>query len=146
MKYSQKGFTFIEIMVVLTIIVLLVGVSVPSYFYFQGSSVLQISKDEALQQLYHARLLARSGQGDSNYGVYFQEDGYTVYRGDSYDLRDAFYDIVMNFPEQVTVQSGVDARFLQNSGLPLSAYQIVLEGLNSDETINIIINEEGLMY
>ncbi len=77
---SPKGFTLIEIMVVVTIIALLIVFLVPQYGLVQARTRLSRSTDQLTQMLEQARTLAMSGYKQTpdsplqNVGVYLEKE------------------------------------------------------------------------
>jgi len=89
---SQKGFTLMEVLIIVFISGLLVITVLPIYNNLQISSQLRGNTSQIIQVIRTARERSSSGLNDAQHGVYFQADRYTLYQGTSYILRDAAYD------------------------------------------------------
>ncbi|MEE9320314.1 MAG: GspH/FimT family pseudopilin [Granulosicoccus sp.] len=63
-KYSQKGFTLIELMVALAVAAILLGIGVPSFTEALRNSRLSSQYNELVQSLYLARSEAIKGSAD----------------------------------------------------------------------------------
>src|ERR1051326_7784778 len=98
---SDAGFTLIEILLVLALIVLVVGVTLPLAWGFLQSSDLDISTLTAVQSLRRAQQLAAEGAADSSWGVELEQQTVTVFSGSSFASRDSNLDEQFNLPESL---------------------------------------------
>lgn len=96
MFMNQKGFTLIEIVVVIFILIVLTAVSIPAFDLLVKSSDVDNSMQEFYTTLRLAQSKAISSEGDSQYGVYIDTstlpNKYVIYKGASYATRDASKD------------------------------------------------------
>ena len=80
----MKGFTLIEVLVVITIIVILSSVAVNSYFSFRYQSDLNTNAQIILNVLTLTQSKTLASEGASNYGVHFEQEKCVLFKGDSY--------------------------------------------------------------
>jgi prepilin-type N-terminal cleavage/methylation domain-containing protein len=119
---KQKGFTLVEILLVVGLFGFLAGISIPVYSGFIDRSNLSSSVDVTQAAILRARKYAQTQRNNSNWGVYYQTGQIIVFAGDSFDTRDTALDEVTNIPETMglSVDSDREVVFEQISGTPLS--------------------------
>lgn len=152
----MKGFTLIELIVVVFIILILGALSVPFFQSFQVSSDLYTLTDEVTRTLRNVQTAAWAGQNNSAWGVYFNETGkkYILYKGSNYDSRDQTFDLVYdyknifsistNLPNNEIIFKQYNGQPLDNAGQPLTTATITLTSQNNQNN-QININSLGLV-
>ncbi len=92
---NNKGFTLVEILIVLGLIAILSTMVVMYSVTFYGNTLLQEDSEYVLNALRKARSYALTGKEDSDWGVKFieAEDKYVVFKGSRYTERDTDYDL-----------------------------------------------------
>lgn len=83
MKY-QKGFTLIEIILVMSILFILFGFTTLSFVKQQNSVSVQSITDSLVSDINSAQNKAMLGDSNASYGIYFQPDRYVLFAGSSY--------------------------------------------------------------
>lgn len=78
----RRGFTMVEMMVVLSIFATLVAIGTPVYATYQKNLTLQNTVEEVLGQLRVAEEHAISAQDGMYHGVQFTSDTYTLFNAD----------------------------------------------------------------
>ncbi|OGZ17731.1 MAG: hypothetical protein A2Z78_00260 [Candidatus Nealsonbacteria bacterium RBG_13_36_15] len=140
----MKGFTLIEFFL---IIIIIFFISVPILFFvlnFYKNQQLQAYTHQILKDLRRAQFKAMAGEGGAKFGVYITNDNYTLFRGDSYDMRDDQYDEVFDLPQIITIQdSPKEAVFSELKGEPSYIGNIIISSDSLTQTINI--SEIGLI-
>ena len=115
-KYKHnKGFTLIELLTVIGIISILVAVGVPSYLSLKNNVSFQNSVEEIINTLRMAQNKAITAQDGSDWGVYFENDKYTLFRGEAYDS-DALDNIEYNLPEGQILGASTEVIFKRLDG------------------------------
>lgn len=140
-KYKVRGFTLVELMMVIAILVLLITVSLPLAINFYKTRTLDVYEQGFVQALRRAQLKAMSVEADFSFGVYIGSDQYVLFRGNSYLARDIAYDEVFDLPDNLLVQGLSEIVFSKLRGIPSNTGDITLTINNQTETINI--NEMG---
>lgn len=151
-KSQSQGFSLIELLIVMGIMVIIVPAITPIYSGLQVSSQLNENLSQAIQVLRLAREYSRSGYSGSAYGVYFEinplaPDKYILYKGDSYAARDQDFDRITILPETITLNStlvGNDINFALGSGVPSEEGSLNFLSDNSFERV-VVVNREGLV-
>ncbi len=140
----RKGFTLIEMLLSVAVIVAITGISIPIYESFQVRNELDIAAVSIVQSLRRAEALAQSSSGDASWGVHIVSGSVTLFKGSSYATRDATLDEIFTIPTSI-VPSGVsDIVFDRLTGFPQSTGTITLTS-NRGEARNMTINQKGMV-
>lgn len=143
---AQNGFTLLEILLVVALIVAVAGLSVPIYQSFQVTNDLDIAVNTIAQSSRRAQILAESGQGDKNWGVYMDSTKIVVFRGDAYSGRpqeDQDVDEEFEVPVTITIPQS-EVVFSKISGDPNTTVSITVAASNGN-TRDVSINEVGMV-
>jgi prepilin-type N-terminal cleavage/methylation domain-containing protein len=81
---NQKGFTLIEFLIAITVIVLLIGISLISYRFFEKGTELENTAQNILATLKLAQTKTLSSEEASQYGVRFENNKYILFKGETY--------------------------------------------------------------
>ena len=135
------GFTLIEIVIVIALVVLIFGFAVGVGSDFYQSQSLIAERDTLLAVLRRARTNATNNVGQSDHGVLIAPDGYVIFEGGSYDLRNADFD--ENFPRggNIEISGPAELVFSALEGVSNASGTISLE--NARGKIDISVNYEG---
>ncbi|HUW71738.1 MAG TPA: type II secretion system protein [Candidatus Humimicrobiaceae bacterium] len=143
---TKKGFTLIELMIAIALIIMFSGLTLPVGFNFYQESTLNDQARNLENSLRRAQAMAMTGRGESNAGVKIEEGQYTIFEGESFGERRGEADIIIPFPIALST-SGIDEIVFQKlTGLPLPTFSeeersiIIIFGANSQE---ITINSQG---
>lgn len=139
----MKAFTLIEILLVVIILAVLTGLSIPVSINFYKTQQLDVNVKGVVQSLRRAQLKAMSIESDSIFGVYLTDDSYILFKGSSFDARDISYDEVFDLPQVITVSGIQEIAFSKFEGVPVGALtgDIILNSNGDSRIINI--NEIG---
>lgn len=141
---KQHGFTLIEVLLSVTILGLLAGLSIPVYASFTRKNDLDITTQQLASAFRRAEQYARAVQGDSTWGVQVQSGQVTLYKGASYASRDTSYDEVIDIPDSIAVSSTSDVQFAKLSGAPGAAASVTLTG-DTNNSRTVTVNAEGMV-
>ena len=88
-KFQDKGFTLLEILVVVGITTILAGVAITSYVNQQRAKLLDTSVQEIVSYLRYTQQKSMAQEGGNQWGVHFEnsasgDDFYSLYTGTSY--------------------------------------------------------------
>lgn len=81
---KNTGFTLIEILMVIGIIAILLGMSIVGFRLFEGKTELKSYAQNILTILELARTKTLASEDASQYGVYFEQNKYVLFKGDTY--------------------------------------------------------------
>ena len=145
-KHSALGFTFIEALITMSVVVVVAAVTLPLYDRWQTLSTLESSRFEIIQDIRLTQNMAEAGLRDQAFGVYFASNDYTIFQGQTYATRDVAYDIDRSLP-MTTVLSGLgEVTFSKKTGAPsVSGSLIITDTVNNNQE-SIYISLLGLVY
>lgn len=142
---TNKGFTLLEVLLSLTAIAIIAGISIPVYESFQVRNDLDIAATTYTQSLRRAQTLAQAVDGDISWGVYIVSGNITLFRGMSYAaVRDTSFDEVFAIPSGITPSGVTEIVFTKFTGLPQTTGTLLLTW-NTNETRTITINSRGMV-
>ena len=116
----NKGFTLIEILLVVGISIILFSLAFPVSVTFYRNQQLESVSKEITQNLRRAQLKSVSTEQDSSFGMYFEQEKYTLFKGDSFANRDIVFDELFNLPSVITIGGLSEIVFSKVEGLPNS--------------------------
>jgi prepilin-type N-terminal cleavage/methylation domain-containing protein len=130
----MKGFTFLELLIVISIISILLILTVPLGVDFYRNQQLDSVTQELLQNLRRAHLNAMS-QSDYSFGIWFGSEEYKIFRGDSEENgeNEEFFDI----PGEISFNSPDEIVFSKLTGNPSFTGDIYITNGISTTTVNI---------
>jgi prepilin-type N-terminal cleavage/methylation domain-containing protein len=140
----QRGFTLLEMLLSVSIISILVGISGPVYNSFVVRNDLDITGQQIVQSLRRAQTYARSMNGDSAWSVEIQTSAATLFKGTNFGGRDVTLDEAIAIPASITRSGLTEVQFAKFTGLPNTTGTITLTS-NTNETRTITINAKGMV-
>lgn len=141
---SQCGFTLVEMLLSITVIGVLAGLSVPLMSSFNNRNDLDIATSAIVQAVRRAETYARGSRGDSAWGVYVQGSSAVIYKGASYASRDNSADEAIGL-DPATVSSQTDINFSRMTGTPSAGASISLSNPASNESRTVSVNSKGMV-
>lgn len=154
-KYYLSGFSLPELLIVITILGVLFSLTTINLFNAYHKNTLNTTVTTLIADLKQQQLKAMVGDTEgqvsqNSYGVYFQPDLYTLFRGASYSPSDpSNFDIRLNEDLQFSniLVTSSQVIFSKGSG-EVSNYNagfdyITLKNIRTDETKTIRINQYG---
>jgi prepilin-type N-terminal cleavage/methylation domain-containing protein len=143
MASSRPGFSAIELVLVIALIAVVAGVSVPMYRRYQTRSDLQLATEQVVQGINRARLLSQAGQGDSAWG--FAVGSGVLFKGSMWAVRDPAYDELYPMPNGVVTAGIPQVSFSKIEGRPSATGMIIMTALTGEHlTVEIEITSEGI--
>lgn len=108
-KKAQKGITFVELVIVLSILLTLLGIVSINLLYTQNSASLNSSVDTLISDIRNQQLKAMSGgtEGRINpdsYGILFETNSYTLFHGNTFNPNDPT-NFRINFSDQIRLSN-----------------------------------------
>lgn len=144
---KTKGFTLVELMIVIGITTILTGVSSVVYGNLQKSTQLNDISAQISQNLRLAREQSLAGLNDKSHGVKFNSNQYILYQGDNYTGRSVAYDRSFSVSSALTITadvSGQEVNFSRGTGLP-SATGTITIAHSIGGAKSVIINSDGII-
>ena len=141
-KTKNKGFSLVELVIVIAIFAILAGVGDSVYYNFKTKNSLEVSTNSFVQALRHAQINSEQVEGDSVWGTAIFSDKVVVFKGASYISRDTFSDQIADFPSGISVGGLSEIVFEKTTGWSSNVGTTTITNSNG-EVKNIFINEKG---
>lgn len=150
-QINLVGFTMVELLLVVVMISILAGVSIPLYQSFQVKNDIDIGSSVIVQAFKRAQLLSQAADGDSMWGVKVQNGSIIVFKGTTYLAREENFDEFFDLSPSINISgtgnivtSGTaENTFAKMTGIPQKTGTITLTS-STGETRNISINSKGM--
>lgn len=139
----KNGFTLLELLLVIALVALIAGLSIPFYSNFIVRNYLNTSSSSLVQTVEKAQNYAKSGKQDATWGVYMTSSDYTLYKGTSYAARDTNLDELYTFPSGIAHGGLTEIHFDHLRGETTNTGVITLTATNGAST-TIQINSSGI--
>lgn len=140
---NNKGFTLIEILLSLALLAIISAFSWPFFSSLQSNN-LEAEAKRTTSYLRQAATLSRAGIQDETWGVLVDNNGLTLFAGDSYANRLTEFDQTSSFTNGVSSPGSQEIIFSKYQGVPNYTGQIVL--ISGDRSRLISINSLGVIY
>lgn len=155
---KAEGFTLIELVVIIGILIILIIIAFPGFNSFKKESDLENSTEEIISTLRLAQAKALASEGASQYGVFFNTSTdphrYILFKGINYSSRATSSDEIHNLPKPIEIYeidlwSGKETVFERVTGYvsstsPLGKVSIRLK-TDLNKTKTIYIADSGLV-
>lgn len=149
---GRHGFTLIELLVVIAILLIVGSILITGFKNFQTRQTLELSVKEVRQMLEFARSETLASRGDTQYGVYFDQDRAVLFEGTSYVEGGAGNDSY-ELPPQVSLSqisllpTSDEIFFARGTGEPSSSGFIEVSLISNPGTQRIItITTTGIIH
>jgi len=83
-----RGFTLLELLIVIAVLGVLLAIIVPSLASFRQKSILNTETQELVTVINRARLLSVSSKNDDQFGVHFDSSHVVLFQGSAYIIGD----------------------------------------------------------
>lgn len=143
---KRFGFTAIELLLVLGVLAITSGLSIPMYRQYLIRSDLEISRQNITQGLQRARFLSQVAMNDSAWGfaTFGLPDRGILFMGDNFATRNPAYDEDYSIPDTIGVTGLTEVSFSKIEGRPSAMGTITLTALNGEQrNITVNIGETG---
>lgn len=147
---NQRGFTLVELLIVIGIFVLTVTVSGIFTSVSKNNRDLNDVSVQMVDTLRRARHQTITGNQDVVWGIHFETDRYVLFQGDTYSSVDP-ENIEFVLPGSVQISAisltggGSEVIFDDKFGNTSTDGTITLQSTNATTTTQIIINSAGLI-
>lgn len=140
-KILVGGFTLIEVLLTIAIMVLLLGLSLPVYQLLNVRSDLENAAFSIVQTARRAQALSEGVSQDSAWGVKVQTGSVTLYKGPGFASREQSADEQTALAPEVIASGLDDVNFAKVTGTTSNSGTISLS--TRLENKNITVNEKG---
>ncbi len=145
MNYFRKGFSLIEILIVIAVLAVVGAVVLPQFAKIKENQVLKSAVQETLSSLDKARANTLASLNSYTYGIHFQSDRVIIFRGTTYSSGDSNNETVsIVSPAAISdvTLSGVsgtsgDVYFTRLTGAPSKTGTITIATPNYSKVITI---------
>lgn len=134
---SSKGFTLLEVLLVISILALIAGFAIPLSQQFQRKTDLENAIIHTVQALRSTLGKSTAIEENSSWGVYAQLGGLTIFQGVDFLTRDPSFDETLPFPPTVQPSGTTEFVFQKLSGEPLSAGTLTLSSFSDSHSITV---------
>jgi prepilin-type N-terminal cleavage/methylation domain-containing protein len=141
---ANKGFTLIEIMLVVALMVAIGGISVPVYQTFQVKNNVDVAAYTIARTLQRAQVLSQAGTNDSTWGVHIASGSATLFSGADFASRDVTLDELSDISTNIVPTGISDIVYSKLLGEPQTTGNVILTTSNND-TRTIAINAKGMI-
>lgn len=138
-----KGFTFIESILTIALVLLIGTMAVPFYGRFVYSEELPIAQDELAENLKRAQLFTLLGKNNARFGVAIHSGAIVFFQGDTYASRDTRFDEVYTLHPRVSVSGADEVVFNRPQGTLSGPATFILSDGNVSVTMSV--NREGVV-
>ena len=139
-----KGFTLPEILLSVSLLAIIGGMTIPSYHTFIVRNDLDLATATLTSNLRRAQSLSQSADGDMTWGVHLGVGSILLYKGASYVLRDTNYDQNTQIPKSIVPTGLSEITFSKVFGVPNATGTFTIKS-QVNEIRNITINEKGMV-
>lgn len=139
---AKKGFTLVEILLVLAIITILAGVTAPFYSELMNRNELDVAIQATSGSLKRAQVLSQAMTYDDGWGVKIESGAVTLFKGNSFATRDTAFDEVVNISTNLTILNDSEFTFDKFTGLPQVTGTVTIE-TTSGEQRGVQVNSKG---
>jgi len=142
----KKGFTIVELILVITLIIMLFAISTPFFISLNNRNDVNLTYTYLESSVKRSYQLAKLQYMNENWGVYIDNtnNNLVVYKGESYTAREIDQDEVILLPNGVSFGGGdQDINFTELTGVMSTTNIIVTiskNGYSKDLNISSLIN------
>ncbi len=145
----MRGFSYIQVLVVVAMLSILAAVSSPYYIQFQYKQRLHSSAEALLSDIRLVQGKAMQQMEDDQWGVHISDSdkAYVLFYGGTYNSTEA-NNMSISYVNSVSISPDQDIVFDPVTGAPTSGSDVTVTVSSSSlsETRTITINSEGMTY
>lgn len=138
----KAGFTITEVLLSLSVLVILAGLSMPVAWSYLAQSDLEVATQVTVQSIRRAQGLALMMSEDSDWGVKIQNNKVILFKGSNFGSRDTEFDEETELDLYIQIQGPEEIIFEKFSGLPNVFGSIFLSNSIS-QSKEIIVGQKG---
>ena len=152
-KFKNKGFTLMELLIVVGITTILAGVGISSYINQQRAKLLDTSVQEIVGYLRYAQQKSITQESGNQWGIHFEnpvsgDDFYALYTGTTYSSPEETRYLSSGIEYEIpTVGNTIDVSFnkLTGTNATSTTQSIIIKSTIINSTSTISISGQGLI-
>jgi prepilin-type N-terminal cleavage/methylation domain-containing protein len=133
----QNGFTVIELLIVIALVVIIAGMSVSFYSRFLTQNAVANTVDQLVGELRKAQLYSMMGRQNGTWGVAYNSNKITLFQGNTFATRNTAFDELFNINTNISITGFSELTFTKATGTPSASPTIVVAGNNNSKTITV---------
>lgn len=137
---KSSGFSLIELILVISIIGIIAGTTIPIGSSFLARNYLHNKTNELMTSLRNAQINSLAGKQNGQWGVYVGNDQIVLFQGASFASRDQVFDQSFSIPASVSISSGEIV--FDINGLPNQSISFNLS-TNTGDSRTVSVNQLG---
>lgn len=141
---KQSGFTLLEMLLSVSLIIFIAGIGIPIYQSFQVRNDLDIAVVTLAHSLRRAKLLSQATEYPEKSGIHVQSGNIVLFFGNSYATRDTGKDISLPISPTIVFSGMTEIVFSRMTGFPESTGTMTLTSIQQ-QSHTITINEKGMV-
>jgi prepilin-type N-terminal cleavage/methylation domain-containing protein len=134
MSRRPQGFTLVEIMLVIAMIAVVVGISVPVYSRVLQQSDLTLAKQAIIDAGRQAATYAQVGHEGRDWGIRVRTGEVILFAGTSYGARDPRFDDTFSLSPTIVLSREVDIIFSQVTGFSGESGELTITASTGEST------------
>jgi prepilin-type N-terminal cleavage/methylation domain-containing protein len=138
---NNRGFSLIELLLVVAIVAVLGAGSASFYSRFIVQNDVAVTRDQLVAALRKAQTYSMVGKRASPWGVHYTTGTITLYQGPSFALRNSAVDEKISVRSTILLSGLTEINFARMSGIPSAMPTITISG-NAD-TKSVTVNAVG---
>lgn len=147
---KNRGFSFVEIMIVIGIIVLVAGIILSGFVSFRKSQTLVLDTQAIISALNQARNQTLLSKDSSVYGVHFTSNTATIFTGSTYSSNSPSNENINLYTPDISITStlsggGSDVVFNRLTGETSKNGTITINSPSFNQTKTVTIYKTGLI-
>lgn len=107
-KDRARGFTVLELLLVIAIMAVLLATILPSFMNFRRSSLLNTETMETVTLINRARLLSVSSKNDNQYGIHLESSKVVLFQGTTYNAASTTNEVHVFDPNLVSTSTTIN--------------------------------------
>lgn len=139
---KQKGYTLLEVLLSVAIILIMAGLSIPVFQSFQNRNDLGVATEILANNLWRAQIFSANSKEDSQWGIKTGNGKVILFKGNDYQNRDQIFDEIYETSTTLSFSGDQEIIFKKLSGEPDAPKSFILTNING-KSIIVLVNEKG---
>lgn len=141
--FTNRGITFIELIIIVALVLILGMSSVAFYSRFFNQNAVANTVDQLIGELRKAQIYAMTGKNNTNWGVRYASNRMTLFSGYSYATRINGFDESFSVNSAISVTGITEVVFTRMTGTASATPTITVSGGGNIETVTV--NAQGVV-